>query len=821
MKKFNLGKVGTIVALRWIEILILILLALYSHNGSFGTGITIPVLLAVFAISNIALKFVSNEEFEKLKLDYAVFILDILVISAVVRSCNAVKTDLYIVYFFAIMASALGREVKTSVVIGVVASCVYASGLLASDGLESVLSDPNLLLRIPLLLVVSLFTAFLAKGHEEERGRRARAELIVSFDRSIRGNMTEGQFADHISRWGNEETDLGKIGVALKDRRTGGIELSRGSAGLFAGIEKWLGRGDVSPFEEADGRIVAPIVFKTERLGFLVRMASSRLRDAEGKTKFLAALADQIGASLVNLRYASEARERARELRTLMGVARKISSTLELRDVRELVERSAEALVKAEDARLVLEGEEQDVSGTLASYLLKEVKESRKPVVANSMKRDGGNGTLTSLLVAPVKSRERLRAYLVVTRGSGSKPFGGRDIFLASGIAAQAAVALENAELYERTLEEGRRLGEACLDIQLEKNRLETLLENMVEVVILLDGSGRVVKTNTAATTLFGREPVRQGALAREAFSGSGELLRFVEATLSKPMVRKERVELNGSFFNVNAVPLVRSGTYSGMLLVFDDISELTKANELKSEFVSQVSHELKTPLSSIIGATTLLAGGRAGEVTAKQKELLGIVRKESEDLLTLINEVLDLRKLESGLEMNFEFNSIGTIAEDCVRGLTPLAEAKGLELSLDCGSGLPDVYCDGMRISQVFRNILGNAIKYTPGGGKVTCDLFVEHGEHEGAEVRVRVSDTGPGIPPAKRGMVFEKFVRLRSHDQPETAGTGLGLTIAKDIVTRHGGKIWFEPNPSGGSIFCFSIPLEMSSSEIAAAVE
>jgi two-component system sensor histidine kinase GlrK len=261
----------------------------------------------------------------------------------------------------------------------------------------------------------------------------------------------------------------------------------------------------------------------------------------------------------------------------------------------------------------------------------------------------------------------------------------------------------------------------------------------------------------------------------------------------------------------------VAEGNFAGKLMIRSppEIGELAAAIEsmcaqlheidrMKADFFASMSHELRTPLTSIKEGTGLLLEGVGGNITDKQRKLLGILAEESNRLISVVNSLLDLSKMEAGM-MTYEFESaqIDPLIKRAVAEITPLVEAKEIALESAINGSLPPVRIDAERILQVIRNLLGNAVKFTPHGGSVRVSAQAAEGR-----VEVSVKDSGPGIPAENLTSIFEKFNQGNRQNSHARQGTGLGLTIAKTIITSHNGKIWAESEPGRGSTFIFSLP-------------
>jgi signal transduction histidine kinase len=229
--------------------------------------------------------------------------------------------------------------------------------------------------------------------------------------------------------------------------------------------------------------------------------------------------------------------------------------------------------------------------------------------------------------------------------------------------------------------------------------------------------------------------------------------------------------------------------------------SKLKEVDRMKSDFFALMSHELRTPLTSIKEGTNLVLEGCCGEVTEKQKKVLLIIAAESNRLIGLVNSVLDLAKLESGLlAFNFSKADLSPLIERVAVEVGPLAEAKRIKIIREVRD-LPPLTMDAERMLQVMRNLIGNALKFTPRGGTVSITA-----RREKDAVIVAVADTGPGIPKEHATAIFDKFRQIPGVNKP--SGTGLGLAIVRHIIQAHGGSVWVESEAGSGSTFTLQLP-------------
>ncbi len=230
---------------------------------------------------------------------------------------------------------------------------------------------------------------------------------------------------------------------------------------------------------------------------------------------------------------------------------------------------------------------------------------------------------------------------------------------------------------------------------------------------------------------------------------------------------------------------------------------ELQRANQHKAEFLANMSHELRTPLNSILGFSQLLLEGDGGVLTGDQRQDVDIIAQNGQHLLALINDLLDISKLEAGkAQLHRGEVEVEPLISDCVESVSSLAKTKKLDLIASVSAEVGRVFADGPKLKQVLLNLLGNAIKFTETGSvRVTA-------ERQGAELRVSVRDTGIGVPVEDTERIFESFTQGKSGISGKYQGTGLGLAICRQLVEMHGGRIWVKSTPSQGSTFTFTIP-------------
>jgi len=344
-------------------------------------------------------------------------------------------------------------------------------------------------------------------------------------------------------------------------------------------------------------------------------------------------------------------------------------------------------------------------------------------------------------------------------------------------------------------------------NISSEKAKLETILSSMFEGIMLTNERGEILLLNPSIRKLFfidsspeGRKPlevIRNNAIQEIVDRVLHENREVITQEVSISIPEQKTIMING-------VPVVKDNVIEGAVFVFHDITELKRLEEIRKDFVANVSHELRTPISSIKGyAETLLDGKVDNEDTVK--EFLSIIYQDSNRLANLIDDLLDLSKIESGkMKLEFEPLEILPIVNRCVNVLRKSAKDKSLSVKLDIPTNLLKILGDHKRLSQVFLNLLDNAIKYTPEGGSITVNATSKE-----KIVQVDISDTGIGISEKDLPRIFERFYRVDKARSRELGGTGLGLSIVKHIIQAHNGQVWVQSTLGQGSTFSFTIPI------------
>ncbi len=238
--------------------------------------------------------------------------------------------------------------------------------------------------------------------------------------------------------------------------------------------------------------------------------------------------------------------------------------------------------------------------------------------------------------------------------------------------------------------------------------------------------------------------------------------------------------------------------------------ARLSELDRMKDIFLSMITHELRTPLTVISGTAEMLEAEVYGALTENQKDRVRQIFDQAARLRQLVNDLLDLSKMEAGMmQLRREPLDPRSLVDAVTWQLSTIAESAGVELRSRISHSLPEINCDGQRIEQVLTNLMSNALKFTPRAGHITITAEARHDEGRPAEIIFCIADTGLGIAPEALDLIFNKFVQVHPHKDDRTKGTGLGLAIVKHLVELHGGQVWVESEMGVGSRFYFSLPV------------
>lgn len=511
---------------------------------------------------------------------------------------------------------------------------------------------------------------------------------------------------------------------------------------------------------------------------------------------------DQALASLVQAN--RQLGRRVKELNILYGIGKSVASLLDLEKLLGRVVEAAVYITGAEEGFLMLVDEETGELYVRAAQGPKEkyprslklrvedsiadgVVKTGEAVMIGGSAREKDIRTaylVKALLSAPLKTKDKVIGVLSVDNKISDKTFTDNDLYLLSALADYAAIAIENAQLFTAA--------------KSERSKLEIIIGSTEDAVIVTDSEMRVLLLNRAARRAFAIKSAEATNKPIAQVVKNESLLHLFIRSIEGSQVQRGEIPLEeGRTLNANLTPIPGVG-YAA---VMQDITHLKALDKMKSEFVSTVSHDLRSPLTTIKGFVQLLP--KAGPFTPQQQEFSAKILKGVDNITELIQDLLDIGKIEAGVGLEMDVCQLDAIINKVVEDLRSQAEAKRQRLDVELPPQLSPVLGNELRLGQVVANLVGNAIKYTPDGGLISVRANNSNGQ-----IVVSVQDTGIGIPLADQPYIFDKFYRVESEETASISGTGLGLAIVKSVIERHNGRVWVKSEPGVGSTFTFILP-------------
>jgi len=489
------------------------------------------------------------------------------------------------------------------------------------------------------------------------------------------------------------------------------------------------------------------------------------------------------------------------ELETLARLAQNITSSLDLESVLAAVVSAAVELTGAEEGSLMLLDESSGelyvraarnfndefvqtfrlpVSDSLAGAVLR----SGQPVLLdeNTPTRIATSYMVKSLAYVPLKLQERVFGVLGVDNRFARAALNTRDVKLLNALAEYTVIALENARLYTATIQ--------------EQSKLAAVLANVQDGVLVVDLEERLLLANTAARQALGLDEAAAGKPLVEILPHP-ELSCILQPENHNPQQWGE-VELSEDLIlSVQSAPIPKVGR----VITLHDITHLRKMDRLKTDFVNSVSHDLRSPLTAILGYIDLVE--RVGPTNERQQDFIQRALASVKNLSSLVDDLLDLSRIEAGMDMHLVPLALQPLVRQVGETFAAHFSSKKLEWRLDLPQEEITLPGSPLQLRQLLDNLVTNAIKYTPEGGRVSVTVRVVE-----EQLLLSVSDTGQGIPPDEQADIFKKFFRA-SNVPPQVPGSGLGLSIVKSVVDNHQGRIWVESTPGAGSTFSVLLPL------------
>jgi signal transduction histidine kinase/DNA-binding response OmpR family regulator len=497
-------------------------------------------------------------------------------------------------------------------------------------------------------------------------------------------------------------------------------------------------------------------------------------------------------------------RRRNRELNLLPEIGKQLSARLDTKDLANvLLKRTAETLGAVQANMYILDEEEKEVqeryevalnpSGiiedlTPPAKLIQHVQETHQGLVIEDAVNDplwrvDARTYIRSALVVPIFGRYSLLGLILLTHEQESY-FSSDHLLLLQAIASQAAIAIENAKLYSVVLQ--------------EQKKVAAILRHAAEAILLFDEQGNLTLLNPAGEQLFVVRPIKLGTPLPTDRGYEGLIKLIEDARSSQMSVSGEIVWPDQRTFTAFVAPLEDGGTVA----ILHDVSRFKDLDQVKNEFIATASHDLKNPLTSIGGFAQLL--GQAGPLNDNQKEFVARILHAVKNMSELVQNMMALAQADLNATQKHEPVDIKEVLSNVVSEFSPQATGKEQTIEFKPISQSVRVHGDSLHLHQAFRNLLGNAIKYTPKGGVIQIQSLMEQ-----EKIVIHVKDNGYGIPAADLPFIFNRFYRVRTGKTSEVEGNGLGLAIVKAITSEHGGTINVESEIGKGSCFSVILPV------------
>lgn len=469
-----------------------------------------------------------------------------------------------------------------------------------------------------------------------------------------------------------------------------------------------------------------------------------------------------------------------------------ISGSREAAIANELLRRGQAKISYSEGViALRQQGEQAAASSAIANRRGKRIMDHARALVAALEEHE--QGLTRNMLVAAAEERAQRQQKVLISQ----------IVLLAVALYLMALLVSTVRTLHSAT----RRLTDAG-------SRQSAIFDNAADAMMMLDDKGDIISVNRAAKHLFGRDADTMIGRSNLALFAEPPRLEVSQAYL-QGLANGETWACSaqdfvgqrgdGSHFETEVVTTpVRLHDCLQFLAVARDSTQRRKVERMKTDFVATVSHELRTPLTSISGSLGLLAGGAAGALEPKAERLIGIALNSSQRLIRLINDMLDIEKIESGkMVFNNQSLPLGILLQQALEANAGFAQKHRVTVKVGGVPAEAAIVADADRMSQVLTNLLSNAIKFSPEGGFVTLSVT-----SVGARWRISVTDFGPGVPEEFRSRIFGKFAQADGSDSRTVGGSGLGLSIVKEIVSRSGGEVSFASVAGEGSTFHVDLP-------------
>jgi signal transduction histidine kinase/PleD family two-component response regulator len=493
-------------------------------------------------------------------------------------------------------------------------------------------------------------------------------------------------------------------------------------------------------------------------------------------------------------------RRRNRELNLLPEIGKELSARTNIGElVTVLLRRCVETLGAISGHILIMNADGRELKKSYTrleieiafpnlNSFLNEISENRQGlVIPDTQKLEnwaaGQVNLLHSAIIVPLHGRQELLGVLVLTHEQENY-FNLDHLLLLQAIASQAAIAVENARLYA--------------DVEQEQKRLAAVLQHAAEAILMFDANGRLVLSNPAGEKLFTdfKANLRQPLPAN---SGYDAFTRMLDDARQSNLSKSGEVIWPDQRTFVTLITPIEDG---GQVAILYDVTRFKDLDKVKNEFIATASHDLKSPITTIAGFSALL--GQAGPLNEQQKDFVERIRAATQNMSELVQNMISLAQVDLQAAQNHEDINLEKLLSEVVDELNPQAASREQRIHVKPPTTPAHVHGETFQLKQLFRNLIGNGLKYSPQGGKISVTTQVEN-----KTVKIDVQDAGYGIPAADLPFIFDRFYRVRSGNTSKIEGNGLGLAIVKSVVEQHGGQVNVQSKVNSGTCFSVSLPL------------
>lgn len=633
------------------------------------------------------------------------------------------------------------------------------------------------------------------------------------------GSLHYRAISKHLSNAENQRTLRDSIiGVRnVKDDAVLGPLLAGKTVEATADLLKESKVSTLGTLLNPSGLLLVPVCFNDALLALLAIDAKKGKTISTDDRAKLEHLAESVAVTLRNARMQDETvaklKASMREMNILQQIDEELNANIELNHVFNMTLDWALRFTNAHAASLALYNEPEDALRTITDYgynagskQLTQIREESQSGISYRVARSGMSEVIPDIsfekdyvpvmpgvraqMAVPVTREDKVVA-VVTLESKKLDGFNDEHLEFVKKLSTRAATAIDNARLFTET--------------EHERGKLTQILRNIADIVMVIGTDNRFVLVNQSAIAAF-RLYADQSYVGRNFFEviDHNQLRETYRRAAGLQESVIEELELTNS--RIYHTHISRHDDI-GWIIVMQDITPFKEMDRLKSELIATVSHDLKQPLSVMRGYLDLLQ--MSNNFDERSITFVDMIDKSIRNMRNLIDDLLDLARIESGLELAFESIRLKDVLKECIEENLPRALNKNMTLVDEIPDNLPTIRGEAARLRQIFTNLISNAVKYTPPDGEIRINA-----EKRSATVRVQIKDNGLGISPEDQARIFDRFYRVRRPETDSIDGTGLGLAIVKKLVEAHQGKIGLESELGEGSVFFVTLPTESAES-------